>query len=45
MRRKLVELEILAAVHLCAIGEWWVASAARRLGKLSGEHSSQEVLK
>lgn len=33
--RKLIVAEILIASHLGAIGSWWAASAARRLGKIS----------
>jgi hypothetical protein len=38
MRRALARIfvaEIIVAMHFGAFGEWWAASAARRLGKVS----------
>lgn len=32
--RFLVRLELSVALHLGAVGEWWAARAARRLGRL-----------
>jgi len=34
LARRLVALEIVAAVRLGALGEWWAARAARRLRAL-----------
>lgn len=39
LRRKIIVSEIIIAARLGAFGDWWAASAARRLRKLSGEHS------
>lgn len=41
-RRSIIITEIIIATRLGAVGDWWAASAARRLGKLSGEHSQPE---
>lgn len=35
----LARIELFAALHIGAAGEWWAARAARRIGKLSGEYS------
>lgn len=35
----LAHLELTAALHLGAAGQWWAAHAAARLGKLSAKHS------
>jgi hypothetical protein len=35
----LLRLEFLAASHLGAVGDYWAARAARRLGKFSGKFS------
>ena len=46
MRRAAVwvmRLELTLALHLGAVGDYWAARAARRLGKFSGTCS--EVLK
>lgn len=34
--RAVIVAEMVMATHLGAFGGWWAASAARRLGKLSG---------
>lgn len=39
LRRQKIILEIKIAVRLGAFGDWWAASAARRLRKISGEHT------
>ena len=39
LRRRIIIAEIIVAARLGALGDWWAASAARRLRKLSGEHS------
>lgn len=33
--RCLIVIEVMVASHLGAVGTWWAASAARRLGKIS----------
>ncbi|MEH6391138.1 MAG: hypothetical protein V7763_05735 [Sulfitobacter sp.] len=33
--------EIVVANHLGAVGDWWAASAARRLGKLSANSQGE----
>lgn len=33
--RAITRIELLAAMHLGTVGDWWAASAARRLRKLS----------
>jgi hypothetical protein len=38
MRFKLFVAEFWTASHVAAFGRWWAASAARRLGKLSGRN-------
>jgi hypothetical protein len=35
----LLRAEFAAACHLSAVGEYWAARAARRLGKFSGDFS------
>lgn len=35
--RVITRIELLAAVHLGTLGDWWAASAARRLRKLSAK--------
>lgn len=35
----IARIELSAALHLGAAGEWWAARAARRLGKFSGRFS------
>jgi hypothetical protein len=35
----LLRAELTAACHLSAVGAYWAARAARRLGKFSGEYS------
>ncbi|WP_372993876.1 hypothetical protein [Sulfitobacter sp.] len=41
--RWVVIKEIIVATHLGALGDWWAASAARRLGKLSENfHGGQD---
>ena len=42
MIRRVIEVEILVALRLGALGQWWAASAARRLGKLSGKHGVEK---
>ena len=37
--RRLVRAELACAVALGAAGDWWAASAVRRLEKFSGERS------
>jgi len=39
VRRFIIVCEIAAANHLGSLGDYWAASAARRLGKLSGGRS------
>lgn len=39
MIRRIFEAEILVALRLSAFGQWWAASAARRLGKFSSNNS------
>ena len=41
LRRKIIEAEIILANSLGTLGDWWAASAAHRLGKLSGELPSE----
>lgn len=33
--RLIIIMEIVIASHMGAVGTWWAASAARRLGKIS----------
>jgi len=40
IRRVSLRLQIWCAIHLGSIGDYWAASAARRLGELSGEPSA-----
>ena len=35
--RRVIIAEIIVAARLGAFGDWWAASAARRLGKLSAK--------
>lgn len=35
--RRLIIAEVVLAVHLSAVGTWWAALAARRLGKFSAK--------
>ena len=39
VRRFIILCEISAANHIGTLGDYWAASAARRLGKLSGGNS------
>lgn len=36
LRRRVITLEIMVAVRLGALGDWWAASASTRLKKLLG---------
>tara|TARA_R110002110_G_scaffold185221_4_gene392307 strand:+ start:1556 stop:1696 length:141 start_codon:yes stop_codon:yes gene_type:complete len=40
--RWVVIKEIIIANHLGAVGDWWAASAARRLGKLSANSQGDD---
>lgn len=44
-KRWLIERELVVAAHFGAFGQWWFASASRRLRKLSGQFSGKGVLK
>ena len=39
--RRIARVEIVLAMHLGTVGDVWAASAARRLGKLSGDRSGK----
>lgn len=43
LRRRIITTEIIVAARLGALGDWWAASAARRLRKLSGEQTGGGV--
>ena len=40
--RQIITKEILVAAHLGAFGDWWAASAARRLRKFSANFPGGE---
>lgn len=43
--RWISDIEILAALRLAALGNWWAAHAANRRRKFSGKCSGDEALK